>query len=86
VHARAFIGSRNRLAGHEITMPFLVPPKKDATCLVHLNGVAKGERKGSHVYTNSKTKHKFPGKNSLWTSERFFIGRFRGRLNPNDFV
>src|SRR5262249_51916788 len=27
--------------GHEITMPCRVPPKCDATCFVHLNGVSK---------------------------------------------
>ena len=26
--------------GHEMTMPCRVPPKCDATCLVHLNGVS----------------------------------------------
>ena len=26
-------------AGQEITMPFFVPPKNDAICLVHLYGV-----------------------------------------------
>ena len=26
--------------GHEIAMPCRVPPKCDATCLVHLNGVS----------------------------------------------
>ena len=27
--------------GHEIAMPWRVPPKCEATCLVHLNGVSK---------------------------------------------
>jgi hypothetical protein len=29
------------VAGQEMAMPCLVPPKYDATCLVHLNGVSK---------------------------------------------
>ena len=29
--------------GHEMAMPCLVPPKNDATCLVHLNGVSKAQ-------------------------------------------
>ena len=29
--------------GHEIAMPCRVPPKNDATCLVHLNGVSKAQ-------------------------------------------
>ena len=28
-------------AGHEIAMPWRVPPKCEAICLVHLNGVSK---------------------------------------------
>ena len=27
--------------GHEMTMPCRVPPKCDATCFIHLNGVSK---------------------------------------------
>jgi hypothetical protein len=29
--------------GHEIAMPWRVPPKKDGTCFVHLNGVSKAQ-------------------------------------------
>ncbi len=29
--------------GHEIARPCRVPPKCDATCLVHLNGVSKAQ-------------------------------------------
>ncbi len=30
-------------AGQEIAMPWRVPPKCEATCLVHLNGVSKAQ-------------------------------------------
>src|SRR5512144_2413238 len=34
-------------AGHEIAMPWRVPPKCDETCLVHLNGVSNAQAQGT---------------------------------------
>src|ERR1035441_6308580 len=36
--------------GHEIARPCRVPPKCDAICLVHLNGVSKAHDSRSHGY------------------------------------
>ena len=37
-------------AGHEIAMPCLMPPRWDATCLVHENGVSKAHAHGTAMW------------------------------------
>src|SRR4029077_19368553 len=35
--------------GHEMAMPCAVPPKCDATCFVHLNGVSNAQAHGTAI-------------------------------------